>query len=105
MRRDHQGTGAPVTIAVEARELVKRYRDQDNDVDAVAGVDLEVAHGEFVAVMGPSGSGKSTLLHLLGALDKPTSGDVLIDGESLATLNRTQLAALRRNRIGFVFQL
>jgi putative ABC transport system ATP-binding protein len=68
-------------------------------------VDLEVAPGEFVAVMGPSGSGKSTLLHMLGGLDVPTSGEVLVDGRSLATLSRGQRAVLRRSHIGFVFQL
>jgi putative ABC transport system ATP-binding protein len=94
-----------VTIAVETRDVTKRYRDDESEVEALAGVDLEVATGEFVAVMGPSGSGKSTLLHLLGALDTPTSGEVFVEGTSLATLNRTKLAALRRNRIGFVFQL
>ncbi|MGH2759423.1 MAG: ABC transporter ATP-binding protein [Actinomycetota bacterium] len=94
-----------MTVAVEARSLVKVFRDDEVDVHALRGVDLEVASGEFVAVMGPSGSGKSTLLHLLGGLDIPTTGEVLIDGRSLASLSRTQLAALRRNEIGFVFQL
>jgi putative ABC transport system ATP-binding protein len=94
-----------VNTTVEARALVKRYQDDGADVDAVSGVDLEVSEAEFVAVMGPSGSGKSTLLHLLGALDKPTSGEVLIDGRPLADLSRSELAALRRDRIGFIFQL
>jgi putative ABC transport system ATP-binding protein len=94
-----------MTLAVEARALVKRYRDQESEVEALSDIDLEVPRGEFVAVMGPSGSGKSTLLHLLGGLDTPTSGDVLVDGQPLASLNRTELAAVRRNRIGFVFQL
>src|SRR5207245_4690654 len=75
------------------------------EVEALRGIDLEVARGEFVAVMGPSGSGKSTLLHLLGGLDTPTSGEVLIDGRPLAGLSRSQLAAMRRDQIGFVFQL
>jgi len=94
-----------MTPGVEAKALVKRYRDQGNDVEAVAGVDVDIAAGEFVAVMGPSGSGKSTLLHLLGALDTPTSGEVFVDGISLAQLTRSELAAVRRNKIGFVFQL
>lgn len=94
-----------MTVAVEAINVVKRYRNNDADVEALGGVDLDVAHGEFVAVMGPSGSGKSTLLHLLGALDKPTSGDVRIDDISLSKLSRSELAAIRRNKIGFVFQL
>lgn len=94
-----------MTITVEARALVKVYRDQEEDVHALRGVDLEVADGEFLAVMGPSGSGKSTLLHMLGALDVPTSGEVLIDGQPLAALSRGRLAGLRRSKIGFVFQL
>ena len=94
-----------MNIAVEARALVKRYEDHGSDVEALRGVDLEVAEGEFVAVMGPSGSGKSTLLHLLGALDAPTSGEVLVEGRRLAKLSRSELAVLRRDRVGFVFQL
>ena len=94
-----------MTVAVEARGLTKLYRDQGAEVAALRDVDLEVGEGEFVAVMGPSGSGKSTLLHLLGALDKPTSGEVLIAGRSLASLSKTELAKLRRDEIGFVFQL
>jgi putative ABC transport system ATP-binding protein len=94
-----------MTVAVEARALVKRYKDQEVDVEALCGVDIDVAQGEFVAVMGPSGSGKSTLLHLLGGLDSPTSGEVLVGGRPLAGLSRGQLAALRRDHIGFVFQL
>ncbi len=94
-----------MTVAVEARALVKTYKDHDVDVVALKDVDLEVGEGEFVAVMGPSGSGKSTLLHLLGALDQPTSGEVFIAGRSLASLSRSELAAMRRDEIGFVFQL
>ncbi len=94
-----------MTVAVEARSLTKTFRDDEVDVHALRGVDLEVERGEFVAVMGPSGSGKSTLLHLLGGLDSPTSGEVVVGGRPLAALSRTQLAAVRRNEIGFVFQL
>src|SRR5438067_8736763 len=94
-----------MSLAVEARNLAKRYRDDDVEVVALRGVDLEVGEGEFVAIMGPSGSGKSTLLHLLGALDTPTSGDVVVAGRQLADLSRAELAKLRRDRIGFVFQL
>jgi putative ABC transport system ATP-binding protein len=102
-----RGRSAPdgMTLAVEGHALVKEYRDQEVDVHALRGVDIEVGSGEFVAVMGPSGSGKSTLLHLLGGLDVPTSGDVSIAGEQLAALSKERLAALRRNKIGFVFQL
>jgi putative ABC transport system ATP-binding protein len=91
--------------ALEAKGLTKTYRDQGAEVVALNDVDLEVAEGEFVAVMGPSGSGKSTLLHLLGALDKPTSGDVFIAGRPIASLSKSELAALRRDEVGFVFQL
>jgi putative ABC transport system ATP-binding protein len=94
-----------MTIAVEARALSKSYDDQGTEVFALNDVDLEVGEGEFVAVMGPSGSGKSTLLHLLGALDAPTSGEVLIAGRSLASLSKSDLAKLRRDEVGFVFQL
>jgi putative ABC transport system ATP-binding protein len=94
-----------MTIAVEARGLTKTYRDHEVDVVALHDVDLEVAEGEFVAVMGPSGSGKSTLLHMLGALDEPTSGEVFVAGRPLASMTRSQLAGLRRDEIGFVFQL
>jgi putative ABC transport system ATP-binding protein len=92
-------------VAVEARALTKTYEDHGEDVVALNDVDLEVGEGEFVAVMGPSGSGKSTLLHLLGALDAPTAGEVLIANRSLASLSRPALARLRRDEIGFVFQL
>jgi putative ABC transport system ATP-binding protein len=93
-------------IAVEGRELTKKYNDSGGEeVFALRDVDIEVAEGEFVAVMGPSGSGKSTLLHLLGALDAPSSGQVLVAGRSLASLSKSELATLRRDEIGFVFQL
>lgn len=94
-----------MTAAVEARALTKSYNDDGNEVDAIRDVDLAVEEGEFVAVMGPSGSGKSTLLHLLGALDEPTSGEVLVAGRPLASLSASQRATLRRDEIGFVFQL
>jgi putative ABC transport system ATP-binding protein len=94
-----------MSVAIEGRNLVKRYRDQEIDVEALRGVEIEAAQGEFVAVMGPSGSGKSTLLHLLGGLDRPTSGEVFVNGRSLAGLSRSQLARVRRDEIGFVFQL
>ncbi len=102
------GASAPASemrTAVEARSLTKTYEDHGTDVVALNDVDLEVGEGEFVAVMGPSGSGKSTLLHLLGALDAPTSGEVFIAGRSLGSLSRSELAALRRDEVGFVFQL
>ncbi|CCH32714.1 ABC transporter ATP-binding protein [Actinosynnema sp. NPDC047251] len=76
----------------------------DNGVVALAGVDLAVAAGELVGVVGPSGSGKSTLLNVLGTLDRPSSGEVLVDGEDVAALSDRALSALRAHRIGFVFQ-
>ena len=89
---------------VETRDLVRTYGVEPNVVRALDGVSLAVAPGEFVAVMGPSGCGKSTLLNLVGGLDTPTSGSVLIDGTDIATLPDEQLTTLRRRRLGFVFQ-
>lgn len=88
---------------VEAVNLRKTYMLGKVPVEALRGVNLKVEKGEFLAVLGPSGSGKSTLLNLIGALDKPTDGIVLIDGVDISKLNDNQLADLRR-RIGFVFQ-
>jgi ABC-type lipoprotein export system ATPase subunit len=90
---------------IEARGLRKTYRGNGTDVRALDGVDITVADGEFVAVMGPSGSGKSTLLHVLGALDVPDDGEVVLAGRSLAGLPLPQLAEIRRRTVGFVFQL
>lgn len=89
---------------MEARGLSRRYGRGPDPVHALRDVDLSIAAGEFVAVMGPSGSGKSTLLHLVGGLDRPDAGEVLIEGETLAELNDEALAHLRRRRIGFVLQ-
>jgi putative ABC transport system ATP-binding protein len=90
--------------AIEARRLSKVYGEGDTAVHALAGVDLDVARGELVAIMGPSGSGKSTLLHLLGALDTPSTGTVSIARRRFDGLSDTELTLLRRERIGFVFQ-
>ena len=89
---------------LEASGLAKTYRSLGADVLALRGVDLALEAGEFVAVMGPSGSGKSTLLHLLGGLDRPTAGQVLLDGERIDDRSEAQLALVRRRRLGFVFQ-
>ncbi|MBA3549329.1 MAG: ABC transporter ATP-binding protein [Nannocystis sp.] len=91
-------------VILEAHDLVKRYPLGDGSVDALRGVSLSVAKGEFVAIMGSSGSGKSTMLHLLGGLDRPDSGDVTIEGVALSSLDDPSLARLRNRRIGFVFQ-
>jgi putative ABC transport system ATP-binding protein len=88
----------------ELQNVTKHYQTGRRVVQAVRGVSLTIADGEFVSIMGPSGSGKSTLMHLLGALDKPTSGRVLFQGRDLQTLSDRELSMLRRTRIGFVFQ-
>jgi putative ABC transport system ATP-binding protein len=80
-------------------------RDYPGGVAALRGVDLDVGRGEMVAIVGPSGSGKSTLLHVMGTLDRPTTGQVIVDGFDIAGLSDRQLSALRARRIGFVFQL
>ena len=89
---------------LEARNLCKYYGEGESLVKAVDNVSLTINAGEFVAVVGKSGSGKSTLLHMLGALDTPTSGSVIIDGKDIASLSEPQLAKIRRRKIGFVFQ-
>jgi putative ABC transport system ATP-binding protein len=89
---------------LEARHLTKRYRLGAMTVDALRGVSLSVVAGEFVALMGPSGSGKSTLLQLLGGLDRPTSGEVELEGKSISSLSDDEATRLRRDRTGFVFQ-
>jgi putative ABC transport system ATP-binding protein len=89
---------------VAARELTRRYGEGDTAVDALRGVTLDVERGQLTAVMGPSGSGKSTLMHILAGLDRPTSGEVFVDGTSIGKLGDTELTRLRRKHIGFVFQ-
>ena len=89
---------------VSARGVTRRYGEGDTAVDALRGIDLEIERGKLTAVMGPSGSGKSTLMHILAGLDKPTAGDVEIDGINITKLNDADLTRLRRTHIGFVFQ-
>lgn len=85
-------------------ELKKIYGSGENEVHALAGVNLDVEKGEFVAIVGTSGSGKSTLLHMLGGLDRPTSGSVHVDGKDIFSLKDEELTIFRRRKIGFVFQ-
>jgi putative ABC transport system ATP-binding protein len=89
---------------IELVEATKTYEQGRRVVNAVRGVSLQVSAGEFVTIMGPSGSGKSTLMHLMGALDTPTTGRAIFQGQDLQSLSDTQRSLLRRNRIGFVFQ-
>ncbi len=89
---------------LEARGLTRSYGEGSARMEVLRGVELRVERGEFVAVMGPSGSGKSTLLNALAGLDRPTSGEVWLDGRRVDTMNETALARFRRMRVGFVFQ-
>ncbi|KJY36420.1 MULTISPECIES: ABC transporter ATP-binding protein [unclassified Streptomyces] len=94
----------PARPVLELRAVTRTHGHGEAEVHALRGVDLAVRPGEFVAVMGPSGSGKSTLLTLAGGLDRPSGGQVLVEGVELSGLNRTRLAAVRRRSVGYVFQ-
>ena len=89
---------------IELRKLTKTFHSGGADLTVLADVDLQITAGESVAILGPSGSGKSTLLALVAGLDKPTAGEILIDGQSIGPLSESELALLRRHKIGFVFQ-
>ncbi|MCR9386188.1 ABC transporter ATP-binding protein [Vibrio metoecus] len=89
---------------VELQQICKHYTSGQNVVKALDGVDLIIRHGEFLAILGPSGSGKSTLMNVLGCLDKPTAGHYQLDGHPVDSLSTQQLAAIRNQKIGFVFQ-
>lgn len=89
---------------IQTHDLQKVYGMGDIQVAALAGVDVRIDEGEFVAIMGPSGSGKSTLMNILGCLDRPTNGRYILAGEDISKLNKVQLAAIRNRRLGFIFQ-
>ena len=92
------------STVISVRQLVKTYVVGDHQVKALRGVNLEVPRGEFLAVTGPSGSGKSTFMHIVGCLDKPTSGHYFLDGQDVSQMTKNDLAAVRNRKIGFVFQ-
>jgi putative ABC transport system ATP-binding protein len=89
---------------LELKNITKDYVNGEETTRVLKGITFSIKKGEFVAIMGPSGSGKSTLMHIIGALDTPTSGQYLLDGQDMAKLEPTELAEVRRNKIGFVFQ-
>jgi putative ABC transport system ATP-binding protein len=89
---------------IDIQNITKTYKTGDMEYQALKGISLTINDGEFVAIMGPSGSGKSTLMHLLGALDTPTSGKYFLDGKDVSTFTEEELARIRKQKIGFVFQ-
>ena len=89
---------------LKVENLVKSYGKEKNKFNAVDGVSLSVEKGEFVAIVGKSGSGKSTLLHMIGGVDKPTAGNIYIDGELINNFNDEQMAAFRRRKVGIIYQ-
>jgi putative ABC transport system ATP-binding protein len=97
-------TSPTSNLAVQTIDVTKVYRVGHTDYPALKGINLKIDRGEFVAIMGPSGSGKSTLLNLIGALDRPTSGRVIIDGIDLRKLSEDKLALLRNRKLGFIYQ-
>ncbi len=92
------------TPVIQIEGITKVYGEAEAQVHALAGVNLRVERGEFVAIMGPSGSGKSTLMNILGCLDRPTSGTYLLDGEDVSQMNKNELAVIRNRKLGFIFQ-
>lgn len=95
----------PLKIVLELRNIYKTYFLGDQEVNAVNGIDLRVADGELLSIMGASGSGKTTTMNIIGLLDRPTSGDYFLDGKEVSKLSRNELAYIRNRNIGFIFQL
>lgn len=91
-------------VILKTNDLCKSYGSGEIKVEALKNINISVQQGEFVAIVGASGSGKSTLLHLLGGIDKPTSGNVIVDGSDIYTLSEKELAVFRRRKVGFIFQ-
>lgn len=99
-----EATGAASRIVLETRDVGKQYKLDGVEVNALRGVSIAIRSGEMVSIMGPSGSGKSTLMHIVGLLDRPTTGQVILEGDDISNLSPNQLAELRNRYIGFVFQ-
>jgi putative ABC transport system ATP-binding protein len=98
------GSGSNGNNIIEVKEVWKTYRMGDTTLHALKGINLKIRRGEYISIMGPSGSGKTTLFNMVGALDRPSKGQVLVEGTELNTLNQRQIAYLRCHRIGYIFQ-